>query len=277
MPTYGKTVRTRRLATLLRRMREDVQLSAEEAAKRAQVSASTITRLERGESIRPKLPRLRALLDTYGIDDEPHRRSVLDLARSSGSQDWWTEYSDVFPDAFPDFEQAASRIRSFEPLVIPGLLQTPAYAAEVFRPGHLRRDEIERAVATRIQRQRILRESPPQAWFVVDEAALLRVPAGIAGEQYQALIDAAEMPTVGLQVVPLGAGVHAGAGGQFCILDFPAPADSPLVYVETALDGLWREKPAELTRYMLIYDYLRGDALSVADSVAWLRERIDQL
>lgn len=257
-------------------------MTADEAAKAAKMSPSTVTRLERGESTRPKLPNITALLDVYQVSDPRRRESLFELARRARVQGWWTGFDDVFTDPYPDFEEAASRIRTYEPLVIPGLFQTPAYAAEVARTSRLAgRSEIERHVTTRARRQEILtRVDPvaPQVWALIDEAALLR-SAGtpvIMREQYERLLELAELPNIGVQIVPLTAGLHSGVSGQFVILDFPEPTDEPMVYIETAIDGLYREQPDEITRYTLMFDYLRGDALSADDSVAWLRYRIEQ-
>lgn len=275
-------MRSRRLAGLLRTARTDVGLTADEAAKSAGLSPSTVTRFERGESIRPKLKHIEALLDVYDVHDDGKREYVLDLARRASLKGWWTNFEDVFTGSFPDFEQEASLIRAYEPLVVPGLFQTPAYAAEVARTSRIAsRREIERHVATRKKRQEVLtRTDPPapQMWALIDEGALIRVAGSpsIMREQYQRLIEVVDLPNVGMQIVPLSAGLHSGMSGQFVILDFDEPTDDPLVYVEGALDGLFREKMHELARYTLMFDYLRADALSVDASVAWLEEKLAQ-
>src|SRR5262249_30922302 len=122
-------------------------------------------------------------------------------------------------------EAGAASIRNFEPLVVPGLLQTEDYARQMSRggPRELDQDEVERLVQGRMERQRVLsRKDRPRLWAVLDEAVIRRVvgdPA-IMREQLLHLVECAEQGRTTLQVVPFGAGAHAGTTGPFVILDF---------------------------------------------------------
>lgn len=120
-------------------------------------------------------------------------------------------------------------VANFEPVVVPGLLQTEEYARQMSRggPRELDRDDIERRIQVRMERQRILaREDRPRLWAVVDEAVIRRVVGSpeVMREQLRHLIDTAEQGKTTFQVVPFNAGAHAGTTGPFIIVDFPEPA-----------------------------------------------------
>src|SRR5205085_3951588 len=112
------------------------------------------------------------------------------------------------------------------------------YARQTLRngPGELDRDDVERLVQVRMERQRILgREDRPSLWVVLDEAVGRRLVGGpeVMRNQLRHLTECAEQGKTTLQVVPFGAGAHAGTIGPFVILEFPAPTDPEVVYVET--------------------------------------------
>ncbi|WP_301184370.1 DUF5753 domain-containing protein [Nocardiopsis exhalans] len=122
--------------------------------------------------------------------------------------------------------------------------------------------DIERAVETRRQRQQILtKPDAPELWAVIDEAALLRIQReDVLKEQAEHLIEMAEGDnSVTLQVLPFASGMHAGLQGPFVILDF-VPGVSPVVYLETDMDGLYLEEPEELDRYTRLFDHVRASA-----------------
>ena len=132
---------------------------------------------------------------------------------------------------WPDKEAQARRLRSFQPLVVPGLLQTETYARAILstRMGATR-EELDDAVAGRMERQRILeREHPPELWVILDEAVLRRPVGGpdVMREQLARLVEAGQRPNIAIQVVPFGAGAHEGLrGGAFVVADFDGAATS---------------------------------------------------
>jgi transcriptional regulator with XRE-family HTH domain len=140
------TLRGRRLAVELMRRREASGLSREEVARRLEWSTSTSFRIETGRS-RPQPGNVRVLLDLYGVTG-PERDGLIQLAREARQPGWWHSFRDVLPNPYEVYiglEAGAATIRNFEPVVIPGLLQTPDYAREMFRrgPRELDRDEVE--------------------------------------------------------------------------------------------------------------------------------------
>lgn len=166
---------------------------------------------------------------------------------------------------YVDLEKAASVIRAFETMVVPGLLQTRDYARTILAAG--RGTNVEGLLDARIQRQAILdRETPPELWVVLDENVLRRRvgSATVMREQLQRLLDVAEQPNIVIQVVPFSAGAHAGNGGPFHSLAFTE--GSPVVYVDGFLKGQLLADPAEVRAADRAYDLLMGSALDVHKS-----------
>ncbi|WP_440099941.1 helix-turn-helix domain-containing protein [Streptosporangium sp. H16] len=274
------TVRRRRLATELRRLREAAGLTMEEVAQSLDLSRATISRLEAGKTARPRPRDIRDILKLYKVGD-PQREAVMDLARGARERGWWEQYKGVFTGTYVGLEAEASSIDTFEPLVIPGLLQTSAYTAELTRASLVHDPaEIDKHVEARMRRQEILqRPNSPRYRAIIDEAALLR-PVGdveVMRGQLRKLIDTHPLEHVTIQVIPMSTGPHIGLWGQFVILGFPDPSDRNVVYVETPTDGLYLEEPEHLERYNLIMQRLVADALGADASIAYLSELIDRL
>jgi hypothetical protein len=187
----------------------------------------------------------------------------------------------VFKGAYVGLEAEASVISTFEPLIIPGLLQTRAYAAEVTRASLIRDpEEIERRVEARLRWQEVLtQDNPPRYWAIIDEAALLRPVGDDAARhaQLRKLVDTNPLDNVTIQILPMSAGPHVGLGGQFVILDFAAETDRSLVYVETPTDNLYLEEPEQIQRYKLMFQHLCADALGADASIAYLSNLIDKV
>ncbi|MEU3166811.1 helix-turn-helix transcriptional regulator [Streptosporangium sp. NPDC006930] len=274
------TVRRRRLAAELRGLREAAGLTMEEVAQALDMSRATISRLETGKTARPRPRDIRDILALYRTEDA-HREAVMDLARGARERGWWEQYKGVFTGSYVGLEAEASSIDTFEPLVIPGLLQTSAYTAELTRAS-LACDptEIDKHVEARMRRQEILRRpNSPRYRAIIDEAALLR-PVGnaeVMRGQLRKLINTHPLEHVTVQIIPMSAGPHIGLWGQFVILSFPDSTDRDVVYVETPTDGLYLEEPEHLERYNLMMQRLVADALGADASIAYLSELIERL
>jgi len=282
-PEQNPTLRARRLALELLRRREAAGLTREEAARQLEWSTSTIFRIETGRS-RPQPGNVRVLLELYGVTG-PERDGLIRLAREARQPGWWHSFRDVLPNPYEVFiglEAGAASIRNFEPVVVPGLLQTEEYARQMSRggPRELDREDIERRVQVRIERQRILtREDRPRLWAVIDEAVIRRVVGGpdVMAEQLRHLIECAEQGETTLQVVPFSAGAHAGTTGPFITLDFPEPTDPSVVYVETLAGDLYLEERADVDRYTLAFDRLLAAALHPDDSVRLVQQAAEAM
>ena len=274
------TVRRRRLASELRRLREAAELTIDEVGEKLECSASKISRIETGHvGVTPR--DVRDMLELYAIDDD-QREALVQLSREARKKGWWHAYNEVFTGAFVGLESDASSLHAHQALLVPGLLQTEDYTRTVIRaiaPDH-GEDQIERKVQARLTRQKLLADPrPPEYWAIIDEAVLHRIVGGpeIMRAQLERLVEAAELPHVTLQVVPYGAGAHAGMEGPFLILGFPEQADPDVVYVENTTTGSYLEEPSDVYRYTLMFDHLRATALNPADTLVMVGQAADRL
>jgi transcriptional regulator with XRE-family HTH domain len=282
-PDQNPTLRGRRLAIELQRRREGTGMSREEVARQLEWSTSTLFRIETGRS-RPQPGNVRSLLELYGVTG-PERDGLIQLTRDARQPGWWHSFRDVLPNPYEVYiglEAGAASIRNFEPIVIPGLLQTADYTREMCRNGpmELDRDEVERRVEVRVARQQILtRDDRPRLWAVIDEAVIRRQVGGPQAMrvQLQHLVDCAEQGKTTLQVVPYRAGAHAGTAGPFVILDFPEPTDPDVVYVETLAGDIYLEERADVSRYILAFERLLAAAMHPDDSVRLIQQVADTM
>src|SRR5580692_8099180 len=277
-PEQNPTLRGRRLAMELQRRREATGMSREEVARQLEWSTSTIFRIETGRS-RPQPGNVRTLLELYGVTG-PERDGLIQLTRDARQPGWWHSFRDVLPNPYEVYiglEAGAASIRNFEPIVVPGLLQTEDYARATFRngPRELDRDEVERRVEVRMARQKILtRDDRPRIWAVIDEAVIRRIVGGaeIMRAQLRHLVDAAQQGKTTVQVVPYRSGEDAGTTGPFVILDFHETTDPAMVYVETLAGDIYLEERSDVNRYTLAFDRLVAAALHPDNSVQLIEQ-----
>ncbi|MCZ9354601.1 helix-turn-helix transcriptional regulator [Streptomyces mutabilis] len=251
------------LGAELRHAREKAGFSQEELGGRLFVSGSFIGQLESGtRRMQPEYARM--LDDVLGTEDF-FRRNCAASAKS--------RYPEHFAEA-AEAEAVATTIRHYLPLLVPGLLQTPAYAESLFRVYRpLATDrEIEELVAIRMERARLLDDpTTPLLWVVLDEAALRR-PVGGAAAMAEALRHVAGLMSsrrVIAQVLPFSAGTHAAMGGSLKLMEF---ADAPpLCFVEGLDTGMLLDDPATIARHTLTFSLLQATALSPPDSLALIQ------
>ena len=203
----------------------------------------------------------------YGVEDQDYREALMALARLSKEKTWWTDYRDLMrPGNFVGLETEASSMRAWEPIVLPGLLQTADYMRALMRSG-LSSDPPERTdrrVALRLKRQGRLRSPGPlELAAIVDESVVRRVVGGsdVMNEQLRSLIDTAQLPNVTLQVLPFGAGEHPFLGGPAALLEFRERSHPDVVYLEGLVGDLYEEQPSEVGRYRDQFDRLSAMAL----------------
>jgi transcriptional regulator with XRE-family HTH domain len=280
MAVLSPTVAQRRLARELRRLRLDAGFTIEQAAEKLELSPSTISRMETAQ-VGVKRRDVRELLDLYEVTGA-QREHLLRLAGESRQHAWWHEFKDLPNLPLASLEAGAASIWQYSALLIPGLLQTEEYAREVLRKIRLdaTRDDIERRLRLRMKRQALLTdENAPQFWAVLDEAVLRRRVGGrqVVRRQLERLIDATELPSVTLQVLPFASGGHAAMDGEFTILKYPEPADPDVVFIENTGGDVYLEDPDVTRRYTSIFDHLRATALDPAESVRILAATKDEL
>jgi transcriptional regulator with XRE-family HTH domain len=276
-------VRRRLVGAALRRYRENVGYTLDDAARTLECDRSKISRVETGQrGIRPK--ELRELLTEYGVPDG-EQAAVTAIAGRGGPRDWWHSYPDVLSGQYLDrviMESAASQIMTYEAQLVPGLLQTDDYARAVAaaEPGYRGSQQRDDAVAVKARRREMLltARSPdpgPRLAVVLGEAALHQAvggPAVLAGQLAELARLSQERPDITIQVLPFSAGAHVAAGGgSLTIMRFANAPGLGVVYLEAMSGGVYLENQEDVARYLRDFALLRASALSGADSARLLR------
>ncbi|GAA1597961.1 MULTISPECIES: helix-turn-helix domain-containing protein [Kribbella] len=253
----GPTALRMLLGAHLRELRERAGVTRTDAGWAIRASESKISRLELGR-VGFKERDVSDLLTLYGVQDARERERLLELAREANDPGWWQRYGDVTPewfDAYLGLEATAELIRTYEIQYVPGLLQTEGYARAVAQldPSGSRSDaEIERIVALRTRRQRVLdREPPLRLWAVIEESVLRRPIGGVdvLRRQLEALREAITRPNVTVQIVPLQNVGHPATAGAFTLLRFPQRDLPDIVYVEHLTSALYLDKRDDVEAY----------------------------
>lgn len=275
------SMRRRRLAAELRRLRGEASLSIEETAARLKWPGSKVSRIEnRQVGVSPR--DLRKLLDLYEVGDAAFREELLELGRRATERGWWQSYSGgVIPNAYANLiglEAEAATIRTYEPELVPGLLQTADYARAVIRAGRPAdtSGEIDRRVEVRLERQEVLTRSsppPPQVSVVLSEGVLARRVGGpeVMRAQIEHLVKERDRANITVQILPFSAGEHPAMVGPFTMLTFLDPADPGVVNVENVMGALALEKPEDTRSYEEVWSAIQAKAASPADSRAIMR------
>ncbi|WP_257137484.1 helix-turn-helix transcriptional regulator [Streptomyces sp. st115] len=275
MPSHPRpTVRRRRLGAELKRLREKAGVKMEEAAERIGGDKPKISRQENGRQGVSKLE-IEALLALYGVSDERLRTALTTLAREGRRKGWWAQYSDILPAGFQErlsMESDAARILTFQPMLVPGLLQTVEYATEVIRSVDkgVTEEERDSYIEVRKARQEIFtRDNPPQYVCLLDEAVLRREVGGpaVMAAQLDKILEVNNPPRLTIQVVPFSQGWHAGADGAFNIYSYPDPMDLDVVNLDYLDGALYLEEDQPVGRYQLAFDELRAAALASRQSM----------
>jgi transcriptional regulator with XRE-family HTH domain len=281
--SHSPTVRRRRLGMELRRLREASALMIEDVARHLECSMSRVSRIETGKSV-ARIRDVRDMLDLYRVADIGQREQLLTLAKEAQQRGWWTEYEAVLSaglDTYVGLEASAASIRSFQTHLVPGLLQTEEYSRaliRVARPGESP-GNIDRMISLRRRRQAMLAESGYlEMWAVLDEAVLRRPIGGVAvmRAQIARLLEAGELQSVTIQVLPFARGVHAGVDGAFTIISFPDPTDLDVVYVDCPAGNIFLEKPRDVRRHTTWFDHLRAAALPPDESAEFMAAAADE-
>jgi transcriptional regulator with XRE-family HTH domain len=275
------TVRKRRLGSELRRLREAAGLKLDDVAGRTSLPSSKVSRIEQAR-IGIKADDLNSLLDLYDVADADKRDALHSFARHGNIRGWWQTYRDTISPSYADLislESDARSMRTYQSTLIPGLLQTPAYARATLDALSMTStpDEVDALVDVRIARQSVLtRREPLELWAVIHEAALrprVKSHPQIMKDQLRWLLDRKSLPQVSIQVLPLDAPPHVGMSGSFAMLSFPETADLDVAYLENLTSSLYVEDLAEVSRYGMAFERLRAAALPF-DETADLIERL---
>ncbi|MFF5444236.1 helix-turn-helix domain-containing protein [Streptomyces sp. NPDC012888] len=272
------TVAGRRLGAELRRLREDSGMTGTQVAARLLISQAKVSHMETGR--RAVSPRdVRDLCMLYGVTDQNTVDSLTALARESSRQGWWHSYGDIPHSVYLDLEAVADSVRAYACMVIPGLLQTPAYAATVIEETIPLVTVGQAAARLKVCLRRQHRIYDPgrrlHLWVVLDESALRRVVGSreVMREQLEHLHALSAEPHIAVQVLPHGAGAHPGLTGQFSILEFSDSLEA-VVYLERFTSGLCLAKASDVRQYGMSHARLRELALAPEQSRQFITDVI---
>ncbi|MGW3950551.1 helix-turn-helix domain-containing protein [Streptomyces sp. NPDC004752] len=271
------TVLGRRLGSELLRLREAAGKTQRQAGDAINATNSKIVKMEQGW-VPMRDPDIRALCEFYGLDDREAAARLLGLAKLDRerrkAKGWWQD--SPHPGTFSEYialEDAASRVRTWELSLIPGLFQTAEYArslavsegAGVWDDP----DEIERLVDIRMRRQeRLHGERPLEVYAIVWEAALRQLIGGpvTMRAQLEHLLKVAELPNVRLQVLPFRAGGHPCITGPFTVISFAESEAVDVVHADTIMSTVWVEDEAESGAYSTFFERTARLSLAQRDS-----------
>lgn len=261
-------------------------LTIAEAAALMEWSESKLQRLETGNAEKIRVLDIRELCRIYDFDEE-FCTALVGLAQQSNVKSWWHEYDSLVPEGFNMYvglESSARTLISYQPDLVPGLIQTADYARVLISDywPDAPREQIDRRVQLRMRRQHLLtrKRAPATLDVVLHETALRRVVGGphIMSAQLRRVADLSTLPTIAIRVLPFSAGVPSGhTVGPFVILEFGRdnrnrPVDPTVVYLENFLGDLYLEKQAAVDRYHQAYRALQQAALDENSSRDLLRK-----
>ncbi|WP_156721982.1 helix-turn-helix domain-containing protein [Streptomyces apocyni] len=284
-----QSVYRRQLAARLKELRDVAGLTLTEVAERIEVNQGSLSRIETGaRGTSPVL--VRALLDCYGVEGSAERADVLDLVRADKEQQkpWWRKYSTVLTatryDGYLALEAGAVSLANYQPMLVPGLLQTEDYARAVISQMRmeLTPPQVEDLVKVRMERQRsrLDSEKPAKVWAIIDEAVLRRTvgSSDVMCEQLRQLMEVSEKPNVTVQLLPFVLGAHPGLYGPFVILTFSEPTPN-LVWLENPKNSVYLEAADDVGNYTEIFDQLRARALGPSETrtrIARISEELEK-
>lgn len=279
----GPLVPRRRLGAELRRLREAAGLQLADVAAELECSTSKVSRLETGKGI-PKVRDVRDMLSLYGVGPGTRFDRLVTWAREGQQQGWWAEFSDLFQndptlptnfDQYVALEADADHILLHESAVVPGLLQTEAYARAILRLFCADPIELERLVALRMRRQQLL-DGPglEQLDVVVSEAAVRRPVGGPVtwSEQLEHLLLVARNSRVSLRVLPLDAGEHPAITGPYTVLGFRDPETPDVVYIEFQLGTVFVDNLDGVRTYRTTHANIAAQSLDASASTRFIED-----
>lgn len=262
------TIRRQELGSELQKLRKAARFTLEQAARRINISPSKLCRIEGGS--RSATPdEIGGLLAIY-TEDGATRTRVLALARDCGERGWWQHNGPETRDrqrTLITLESRADRIVAFEPIVIPGLLQTGEYTRAVMeQSGMVTESESDEGMHERLRRQSVmLRRQPPKILAVIDELALHRCVGKpeVLRRQLDHLAQVSQQPHITIRVIP-NQRIHAGTMGPFTVIE--QPERTPVVFVAQPASNLFVEQQDQVDAYQQVLENLLKAALDQTQS-----------
>ena len=277
---YGATVAKRRLSRRLLQLRVQSGYTANHVCDMLNWGRGKVGRFEANQWKRPEMSDIRDLLRIYDVD-EGEKEQLEELAIQARARPWWRDYSDIFENEFPGFENDASRIRVFMPLVLPGLLQSQDYAEAFMRIGPRPPSWRRKVLDTRLRRQEILSrpgDTAPMLTAVITEASL-RYQWGSRSDrrdQIEHLIDMGRRPNIDLRIQRFTDGPPPGLMSAINIFDF-AEGEPSIAFTETDFAVVEVNDPDQVSRYIQSFEKAVDGALEPSDTAIYLRQLADQL
>jgi hypothetical protein len=276
---YGATVAKRRLSRRLAELRGTTGYTANHVCDILNWGRGKVGRFEANQWKRPEMSDIRDLLRIYGVDTAV-AEELEELAIRARARPWWRDYTDIFENEFPGFENDAQRIQVCMPLVVPGLLQTQDYAEAFMRAGPRPPAWRRKAMETRQRRQEILDRTngtAPQLTAVITEASLMyRWGSKLERrEQIEHLIEMSGRSNVELRIQRFEDGPSPGVSSSINIFDLPG--DEPLVFTETDTAIQEVSRPEEVNLYIQAFGRIRDSAQEPGDTVLYLEHLAQQL
>lgn len=278
MPVGGRpTVRSRRLGVALKAYRLAAKMDQIQAAEVIAAHQTRVSRIETGHvSARPL--EIRAMLDAYGIRDPEVREKLEELSRQSKRRGWWLEHAAHLRPDYVDhiaLEDDATYIREWQPVMVPGLLQTPAYAEAVIAssPHCIAPERAAQLVKVRAGRQAKIDEGGASYTAILWETVVAHplVSVEIHREQLAAILEIGKRKNVTVQVLPLSAGVLAGYSSAFYSFSFDEEPTVEAVAMDNLRGTSVLEGAEDLAAYANAYDLLRSAALAPDASARLIR------
>ena len=272
----GSSVRLRRLGAELRRLREATGRTQADVGAAIGRTHTTVVNWEQGKTKISKSDLVCLLAELQVSADVCQRLERLRDESKPGAGQWMIYSLPDWLRPLVGFEDGAVAVATFDPIVIPGLLQTEDYARaiHVAGPHTTAPNYVHRWVAARLHRQQRLTATTPLALHCVISEAALRLEVGgptVITGQLRRLLDAAEAGNITIQVLPLHAGAHPALASNFTILHFADPAaDPPLGYFDGPLGGHLVNDTSDVAAIIRIFDDVQKAALTEAESVTML-------
>ncbi|MEV6987058.1 helix-turn-helix transcriptional regulator [Sphaerisporangium sp. NPDC051017] len=252
----------------LRRCRKRIGLSQPQLSERTTYSPDMIGKIERGE--RPPSPEFVRQCDEIFGEDGHFDRLYQFMLRTPGPA-WFARWLE-------EIEPRATVLRTWDPLLVPGLLQTEPYARCVISgEPRISDDEVEERVQARMRRKLILESEDMPSVFVLMDEGVLRRPIGthaVMCEQIRYLLDMARRPNVTMQIVPYGTSSTAGLLSAFIIAELPDAPDT--VYVESSGAGEVTADHSLVVSIWRRYDIIRADAFPKVASLEMIKNSMEQ-
>ena len=273
--TYGATIAKRRLARQLTAARIRAGYTANHACDILNWGRGKVGRFEANQWKRPEMSDIRDLIRIYGIEGD-EREEIEDLAIRARARPWWRDYPEIFDSEFPGYENDATSIRVYMPLVLPGLLQTQAYMEALLKTGPRPPAWRRRAVEARLRRQEILDRADgtaPRLSVVITEASLL-YRWGMhedRREQIEHLAEVSRRPDVELRIQRFDDGPPTGIYSMVNIFGFPDD-EPPLVFVETDYSIEEINRPEAVSGYIQSFERACDAALEPGDTTVYLEK-----